>query len=72
MTQMIVLPFIPIVALIIQNLLGLYTVITYRNEVADIDRQVERTLSVGRFVTEIQRERSEVSFLVFTDTSYSG
>lgn len=34
--------------------------------------QVETTLTIGKFVTEIQKERSEVSFYVFTDTNYMG
>ncbi|ODN04011.1 Atrial natriuretic peptide receptor 1 [Orchesella cincta] len=72
MAQMIVLPFIPIVALIVQNILSLWTVLEYQKAVADIDRQVETTLNLGRFVTEIQKERSEVSFFVFTDNNYNG
>lgn len=34
--------------------------------------QVELTLNLGRLVTEIQKERSEVSFFVFTDNNYNG
>lgn len=40
MAQMIILPFIPIVALIIQNVLSLWTVLEYQKEVGDIDKQV--------------------------------
>ncbi|CAG7833043.1 unnamed protein product [Allacma fusca] len=40
MIQMIVLPFIPIVALITQNIVSLYGVLEYQQDVADIDKQV--------------------------------
>ncbi|XP_035705961.1 uncharacterized protein LOC110846821 [Folsomia candida] len=70
--QMIILPFIPILALISQNVMSLISVLSYQNEVASIDRQVETTLTFGKLVTEIQKERSEVSFFVFTDTNYMG
>lgn len=43
---MIILPFIPIVALIIQNVLSLWSVLEYQKEVADIDRQVLEKLQL--------------------------
>lgn len=46
MAQMIILPFIPIVALIIQNVLSLWSVLEYQKEVADIDRQVLEKLQL--------------------------
>lgn len=43
--QMPVLPFIPILALIVQTALQLQDVMTYRNEVMEIDSQVRKRLS---------------------------
>lgn len=40
MAQMIILPFIPILALISQNIMSLITVLDYQKEVTSIDRQV--------------------------------
>lgn len=39
--QMLVLPFIPILALIVQTSVLLNDIMTYRNEVMDIDTQVK-------------------------------
>ncbi len=44
MMQMIILPFIPILALIIQNVMSLISVLEYQNEVAGIDRQVSESI----------------------------
>jgi hypothetical protein len=40
MAQMIILPFIPILALIAQNILSLIYVLNYQTEVTSVDRQV--------------------------------
>lgn len=39
--QMLVLPFIPILALIVQTSVLLHNIMTYRNEVMEIDSQVK-------------------------------
>lgn len=45
MVLQIILPFIPIIALIIQNVVHLETVLEYQAEELDIDRQVRLVLS---------------------------
>lgn len=45
--QMIILPFIPILALIVQTSLILQEILDYRAEVADIETQVSDILSHG-------------------------
>jgi hypothetical protein len=52
MAQMIVLPFIPILALITQNVLSLMSVLEYQSEVTNIDKQVRRR-RISSYITEI-------------------
>lgn len=42
--QMLVLPFIPILALIVQTSVLLHNIMTYRNEVMEIDSQVRQVI----------------------------
>ncbi|XP_037955770.1 uncharacterized protein LOC119685537 [Teleopsis dalmanni] len=67
--QMIVLPFIPILALIVQTSLILHDVLDYRVEVADIETQVTIATDLGKVVTRLQLERTEVAFYIFTNGS---
>ncbi|XP_055911221.1 uncharacterized protein LOC129945467 isoform X3 [Eupeodes corollae] len=67
--QMIVLPFIPILALIVQTSLILQDILTYRSEVSDIETQVTIATDLGKVVTRLQLERSEVAFFIFTNGS---
>ena len=50
MFQMIILPFIPIVALITQNIISLHGVLGYQRDVADIDKQVSHIFSILSYV----------------------
>ncbi|GJQ80048.1 hypothetical protein Trydic_g19336 [Trypoxylus dichotomus] len=65
--QMLVLPFIPIVALIAQTTYILHNVVVSRQEVVDIDTQVTIATELGKVVTRIQLERSEVALNVYTN-----
>ncbi|XP_005177981.1 uncharacterized protein LOC101893791 [Musca domestica] len=67
--QMIILPFIPILALIVQTSISLHDVLEYRAEVADIETQVTIATDLGKVVTHLQLERSEVAFYIFTNGS---
>ncbi|XP_061401271.1 uncharacterized protein LOC133337023 [Musca vetustissima] len=67
--QMIILPFIPILALIVQTSISLDDVLEYRAEVADIETQVTIATDLGKVVTHLQLERSEVAFYIFTNGS---
>uniref|UniRef100_A0A1I8PRX9 guanylate cyclase n=2 Tax=Stomoxys calcitrans TaxID=35570 RepID=A0A1I8PRX9_STOCA len=67
--QMIILPFIPILALIVQTSISLHDVLEYRVEVADIETQVTIATDLGKVVTHLQLERSEVAFYIFTNGS---
>jgi len=62
---LLILPFIPIVALIIQNTISLCSVLQYQREVEDVDRQVTAAADVARIVSSLQWERSEVAFFIF-------
>ncbi|KAJ9577045.1 hypothetical protein L9F63_006393, partial [Diploptera punctata] len=67
--QMLVLPFIPILALIVQTGITLNDIIIYRQEVSDIETQVTIATDLGKVVTQMQLERSEVAFFIFTNGS---
>nr|XP_022905172.1 uncharacterized protein LOC111417189 isoform X2 [Onthophagus taurus] len=69
--QMLVLPFIPILALILQTSLILHKIVLERQEVMDIDAQVTIATELGKVVTKIQLERSEVAFYVYTNNTES-
>nr|CAI5863933.1 unnamed protein product [Callosobruchus analis] len=60
--QMLVLPFIPILALIVQTSIILDNIMINRNE-GDIATEL------GKVVTRMQLERSEVAFYVYTNGS---
>ncbi|XP_056644589.1 receptor-type guanylate cyclase gcy-8 isoform X2 [Diorhabda carinulata] len=67
--QMLVLPFIPILALIIQTSILLHDMMVARNEVMEINNQVTIATELGKVVTRLQLERSEVAFYVYTNGS---
>jgi hypothetical protein len=66
---MIILPFIPILALIVQTSVSLKEVMMHRAEVSAIEDQVTMATDLGKLVTRLQVERSEVAFFVFTNGS---
>ncbi|KAK9496337.1 hypothetical protein O3M35_013355 [Rhynocoris fuscipes] len=65
--QMLVLPFIPIVAVILQTALSLRHILHYRISVAEVEMQVTIATELGKVVTQMQLERSEVAFYIFTN-----
>ncbi|XP_072398924.1 uncharacterized protein [Diabrotica undecimpunctata] len=67
--QMLILPFIPILALIIQTSVLLNNIMITRNEVMEINNQVTIATELGKVVTRMQLERSEVAFYVYTNGS---
>lgn len=66
---MILLPFIPIFALVLQNLFSLKSVLDYQTEVQDISRQVKIAGDVAKLISQLQWERSEVAFYIFLNGS---
>uniref|UniRef100_A0A1B6MQA4 guanylate cyclase n=1 Tax=Graphocephala atropunctata TaxID=36148 RepID=A0A1B6MQA4_9HEMI len=67
--QMLILPFIPILALILQTSFTLRDILYYHQEVSAIEMQVTIATELGKVVTHIQLERSEVAFFIFTNGS---
>ncbi|XP_063825964.1 receptor-type guanylate cyclase gcy-1 [Ostrinia nubilalis] len=67
--RLLLLPFIPILALIVQTTLSLKNSLTNGREVADVEEQVSRATELGKLVTRLQQERSEVAFFIFTNGS---
>ena len=60
MVHMLLLPFLPITALIIQNSTTLNELLQYQTEVQRIGDKVETATFLERFITNMQRERAEV------------
>jgi len=67
MVHMLLLPFLPITALIIQNSTTLNDLLQYQSEVQRIGTKVAAATLLEKFITNMQRERSEVAFHIFTN-----
>ncbi|KAJ0176440.1 hypothetical protein K1T71_007619 [Dendrolimus kikuchii] len=67
--RLLLLPFIPILALIVQTTLSLENSVTNGRDVADVEEQVSRATELGKLVTRLQQERQEVAFFIFTNGS---
>lgn len=65
--QMIILPFIPILALIVQTSYEMIEIVSYRKEVSEIESQVTMATGLGKVVTRLQQERSDVAFYIYTN-----
>ena len=66
MMHMLLLPFLPISALIIQNALALGDLFRYQWEIKNSGEKVDGATHLEKFITNMQRERSEVAFYIFT------
>ncbi|XP_058462598.1 uncharacterized protein LOC131437324 isoform X2 [Malaya genurostris] len=67
--QMIILPFIPILALIVQTSYEMIDIVSYRMEATEIEGQVTMATGLGKVVTRLQQERSDVAFFIYTNGS---
>ncbi|XP_026286627.1 uncharacterized protein LOC113212229 [Frankliniella occidentalis] len=67
--HMLALPFIPILALIVQTAVALNGILIDRQEVADVEWQVTIATDLGKVVTAMQLERSDVAFYIFANGS---
>ncbi|XP_069158737.1 LOW QUALITY PROTEIN: uncharacterized protein [Procambarus clarkii] len=65
--QMILLPFIPIAALIVQNCWFMSTVADHQREMQVLASQVQGTVELGILLTALQLERGEVAYFIFSN-----
>ena len=65
MAFMLVIPLIPIIALITQNVILLNDVIIRQSDLVDSDASVERSDEASKLVLGLQKERSETLFSLF-------
>ena len=65
--HMLVLPLIPITALVIQNSVTMHTLLGYQSRVSTIRRQVRGAMEIALFIQNIQEERAEVALYIFTN-----
>ena len=65
--HMLVLPLIPITALVIQNSVTMHTLLGYQSRVSR--RQVRGAMEIALFIQNIQKERAEVALYIFTNQS---
>ena len=69
--HMLVLPLIPITALVIQNSVTMNTLMGYQARVSAVRRQVRGAMEIALFIQNIQEERAEVALFIFTNQSTS-
>ena len=67
--HMLVLPLIPITALVIQNSVTMNSLLGYQAKVSTIRRQVRGAMDIALFIQNIQEERAEVALYIFTNQS---
>ncbi|XP_068234006.1 uncharacterized protein [Palaemon carinicauda] len=67
--QMVILPLVPIAALLIQNCITMENVIRYQAEITKVNEGVLLAVNLGRLVAGIQRERLAVAYYFFTNRS---
>ena len=67
--HMLVLPLIPITALVIQNGVTMSTLMGYSSRVLTIRKQVRGAMEIALFIQNIQDERAEVALYIFTNQS---
>ena len=67
MMHMLLLPFLPITALIIQNTGTLIKQLQYQKVVTEIGVKVDEIKVLEQFITNLQSERAEVAFYIFTN-----
>ena len=65
MACMLLIPLIPIFALITQNVILLNDIIIRKTDLLDTDNSVERSDEAARLVSSLQQERSETLFSLF-------
>ncbi|KAJ9595267.1 hypothetical protein L9F63_027348, partial [Diploptera punctata] len=65
--QMIILPFIPIAALIVQNSCTMVSVTLANRDAIAINRQISVSVIVVELLTALQYERGEVAYYIFTN-----
>ena len=69
--HMLVLPLIPITALVIQNSVTMNSLLGYQAKVSTIRRQVRGAMEIALFIQNIQEERKEVALYIFLNQSSS-
>ena len=69
MMHMLLLPFLPITALIVQNSGSLIKQLQYQREVTEVGVKVDEIKVLEKFITNLQSERAEVAFYIFTNGS---
>ena len=65
--QTIVLSFLPILLLIVQNSLSFHDMIKWKNEIIAKERLVNQATVLSRFVINLQLERAMICLAVFLD-----
>ncbi|XP_076069616.1 uncharacterized protein LOC143041525 isoform X2 [Oratosquilla oratoria] len=69
LAQMLLLPFVPIMALIIQNCINMVNVLQYQYEMQETIDQVQISTGLGNVTEALQSERAEIAFYLFTNGS---
>ena len=70
MVVMILIPLLPITALISQNVINLNTIIVRKADLIDSDTSVEKSDETARFIANMQQERSIALMLTFLNEDF--
>ncbi|KAG1661238.1 Atrial natriuretic peptide receptor 1 [Nymphon striatum] len=65
----VLLPFVPIMALIIQNCINMVNVVQYQRSMQETISQVKISTGLGNLTEALQSERAEIAFYLFTNGS---
>ncbi|KAG1661240.1 Atrial natriuretic peptide receptor 1 [Nymphon striatum] len=65
----VLLPFVPIMALIIQNCINMVNVVQYQRSMQETISQVNISTGLGNLTEALQSERAEIAFYLFTNGS---
>ncbi|KAG1650015.1 Atrial natriuretic peptide receptor 2 [Nymphon striatum] len=65
----VLLPFVPIMALIIQNCINMVNVVQYQRSMQETINQVKISTGLGNLTEALQSERAEIAFYLFTNGS---
>ncbi|OXA58781.1 Atrial natriuretic peptide receptor 1 [Folsomia candida] len=71
LVSMVLLHFIPVTALIVQNSTQLSTVVTNLREAGETKLQIVMVAEIGKLLAELQQERAEFGFCLFTNSTSS-
>ncbi|XP_042874962.1 uncharacterized protein LOC122255082 [Penaeus japonicus] len=69
LAQMLVLPFIPILSLVIQNSMVMSQALKDQADISTVAVQVKDAVEIGRLLRALQQERTEIAYFTLSNAS---